>query len=419
MRGPSISRRWLMRTVSASTLAGTVVGPARRARAAGPVQMISHRYPALEYYAGKMRTAVPGVEVNTQLMPQDKAVELATIALSSKSDTVDIVYANDSIFLVFAKNGWIRPLDDLWEKHRAEFGLDDFSSSVMKNLSFNGHKYVVPVTGGVMLFFYRKDLFEKSGKQPPKTIAEYRDLAKSFNSAQRSGTISCLKPIDACLNEAHWYMNAIGDGWFDQQWKPIFNNDKGVAAIEMMTEMTRYAQQGFTSAANDECTIALQQDAAAMGLQWATRAMSMDDPNKSRVVGKIDWVAPPQGHERVVNDGYCISAFSKQDPDTLFRILATVTSAQNMREAAGLILPPRGSLLGDEELRKKYRFYPAAIDALAVGQPYPGLPEFYSVGEFITRRILQAVTGEMGVKKALDAAAGETETFLKGHGYYK
>jgi len=29
------------------------------------------------------------------------------------------------------------------------------------------------------------------------------------------------------------------------------------------------------------------------------------------------------------------------------------------------------------------------------------------------------VTGESTVKVALDAAAAETETFLKGHGYYK
>jgi hypothetical protein len=29
------------------------------------------------------------------------------------------------------------------------------------------------------------------------------------------------------------------------------------------------------------------------------------------------------------------------------------------------------------------------------------------------------VTGQMSVKAALDAAAGETETFLKGHGYYQ
>jgi multiple sugar transport system substrate-binding protein len=114
-----------------------------------------------------------------------------------------------------------------------------------------------------------------------------------------------------------------------------------------------------------------------------------------------------------------ISAFSKQDPDTLFRIIATSSNQANMRGAASLIIPPRTSLLNDAELRQANRFYPAALASYDTGLPAPALPEFYAVGEFITRRILQAVTGEMPVKQALDAAATETTDFLKGHGYYK
>jgi multiple sugar transport system substrate-binding protein len=403
-------------------IAATLATPAilgSRARAAGTIQMISHRYPALEYYAEKMRGAVPGVTVNTQLMPIDKALELAIIALSSKSDTLDILYCNDTSFQTFVKNGWLRPLDDLWAKYRDEFKLDDFPESARKTYMRDGHIYVIPHTLNAMMFFYRKDLFDQASKAPPKTIAEYHDLAKSFNSPMRAGSINCLKPVDAAINEAHWYFNALGDGWFDADWKPIFNDVKGVQAIETMKEITQYAQQGYSAAANDECMIAYQQDTGVMGLQWATRAKSMDDPAKSRVIDKIDWVTPPQGHARIAGDGYAISAFSKQDPDTVFRILATSASQVSMRGAASLLIPPRNSLIDDPELKKANRFYPAALASYATGQPAPALPEFYAVGEFITRRILQAVGGEMAVKAALDAAAVETTDFLKGHGYYK
>lgn len=79
----------------------------------------------------------------------------------------------------------------------------------------------------------------------------------------------------------------------------------------------------------------------------------------------------------------------------------------------------RTSLLQDAELAAKYRHYPASLAAIKTALLFPALPEFYAVGEFITRRVLQAITGEMPVKAALDAAAGETTEFLKGHGYYK
>ncbi len=405
-----------------NVLQAALVAPAilgGKAHAAGTIQMISHRYPALEHYAEKMRGAIPGVTVNTQLMPVDKAMELATIALSSKADTPDIVWASDTTLQNFVKNGWFRPLDDLWSKFKDEFKLDDYPDATLAPYRIDGKLYVVPHTVNTMMFFYRKDVLDKAGKTPPKTIAEFRDLAKSLNSPMRAGTISCLKPVDAAVNEAHWYLNALGDGWFDKDWHPTFNTPKSVAAIEMLKEVTKYAQQGFTAAANDECTIALQQDTAAMGLQWATRAKSMDDPAKSRVINQIDWVAPPQGHGRIAGDGYALSAFSKQDPETLFRIIATSSSQASMRQAAALMIPPRKSILNDPEIGKTNRFYPAALASYESGTRAPSLPEFNAIGEFVTRRILQGVTGEMTIKQAMDTAATETETFLKGHGYYK
>jgi ABC-type glycerol-3-phosphate transport system substrate-binding protein len=287
----------------AGALLAAAASMAAPARAAETVQMISHRYPALEFYAERMQEALPGVEINTQLMPHDKAMELATIALSSKADTVDIVYLNDSTFLSFAKNGWLRPLDDLFEKYKDEFGLDDFTESALDTFRYEGKLYVIPHTINTQLFFYRKDLLEEAGKQPPQSFEEYRALAEEMNSPLRAGTISCLKPVDAALNEMHWYINALGEGWFDDSMKPIFNGPAGVQAITMLDEVTDYAQRGFTSAANDECTIALQQDTAIMGMQWASRAAAMDDPTKSNVVGLIDWAAPPEGHQRIAADG--------------------------------------------------------------------------------------------------------------------
>ncbi len=223
--------------------------------------------------------------------------------------------------LKYAKNDWLRPLDDLWEKYKDEYKLGDFAESVVNSYRYEGKLYVLPHTVNVMLFFYRKDLFEAAGKPPPKTIAEYAALAKAFNTPARAGTISCQKPVDASLNETHWFISALGDGWFDDSWHPIFNDEKGVEAVSQLKEITAYAQRGLTSAANDECMIALQQDLAAMGLQWATRAAAIDDPDKSRIVGKMDWVKAPDGHARLSGDGYGISAYSSKDPDMLFRIL--------------------------------------------------------------------------------------------------
>jgi multiple sugar transport system substrate-binding protein len=82
-----------------------------------------------------------------------------------------------------------------------------------------------------------------------------------------------------------------------------------------------------------------------------------------------------------------------------------------------LLGPPRSSVLNDPEIVQRFRYYPAVLDSLPSAVPFPPLPEFYEVGDFISRRVLQALTGEMEVKAALDAAASETTDLLKSRGY--
>ncbi|MDF0601255.1 extracellular solute-binding protein [Psychromarinibacter sp. C21-152] len=411
--------RWKSSTVLAGALPALVLGTfATSAAAQDAIRVISHRQPALEYYTEQMVDALPEGRVTIELMPIDKELELASITMSSESDAIDVVYLNDSAFKRFAANGWLEPLDDLWEKYKDEYDLDDFPQSVVDAVSYDGHIYSMPILTNTELFFYRKDVLDEAGIAPPSTMSEYMDAAAELDSPRMAGTIMSLKPVDAALNEAHWYMNAIGDGWFDEDWRPIFNNEAGVEAITMLKEMSEYAPRGFTSHANDESTINLQQGLAAMGLQWFTRAAAMDNPEQSRVVGKIHWVAPPGGGARVANDGFAISKFSSADKEEVFKMLAEAASRESMREGAKFAMPPRLSLLEDPDLAEEFRWYPAARDALESGKPFPAMPDFLDVGEIVTRHILRAVTGEAEVKAALDQAAAETEELLASRGYY-
>lgn len=401
------SRRMVVGGLAAAPMVG---------RAAEPVHVLSHRYPALEFYTARMRDAVPGMAVDVRMMPFDRMLELSNIELASKSDSIDIVYTTDVTVRSYVRNGWLRPLDDLWARMKTDFALGDMADTAIKAFTIDGHIYVMPHSVTVMLMFYRRDLFAEAGVAPPRSIAEFSSLAKAFSTPSMAGTVSCLKPVDSTLNEAHWYLSALGDGWFDAAWRPAFNSPRGVAAIEMMKSVVASAQPAPTTYGNDECTVALQQGLAAMGLQWVTRARPMDDRSKSRVVGQMDWIAPPQGHSRLSSDGYAISAFSRQDPETLFRIIATSANTANMTQAAAMVMPPRTSLLEDPGMAKANRFYPAALASLRTSVPFPPLPDFYAVGDIIARRIAQAVTGQMPVQQAMDAAAAETDHYLRDHG---
>ena len=416
----STNTNGLARRVLLAGTAGLLATPAiiRRAAADEPVQLISHRYPALEYYAEKMRSALPGTEVNTRLMPSGDAAQLQRIAFSAGDSSLDLVWLNGVLLPNYAKNGWIEPLDDLIAKHRDEFNLGDFTPASLRGCTYNGKIYALPLTINTLLYAYRGDVFDEKQLTPPKTWDDYVSVARTLNTPRRNGTTVSLK-WDQPPYELQSVLNNVGDGWFDKEWHPTFNGPKGVAAIELYKELVKYAVPGFTAQGNDESSINFGQDIAATGQQWATRCASMDDPAKSRVVGKIKWTTPPGGKQGTSTDAYAISAKSAKDKDKLFRILATALCEQNQRGAAALCVPPRGSVLNDPAIQSKYRWYPAISAALDACQPLPGLPEFSEAAEIATKRMVQGVVGQLPVKEALDTAAAEVTDLLKRRGYYK
>ena len=410
------SMRWI---AGMMLVAFAVASTPARTGADEAIKVLSNRYPATEFYTKAMQEALPGVKVEVTMMPVDKVLEQTKIALSQASDAWDIVYVNDGIQQLYAKSGWLEPLDELWAKYRAQYTLDDIPDAVLDKYRYGKTLYAVPFNGNTMLFFYRADLFRDKGLRPPTTFEEYVKAAQALHSSTVAGTALSLKPVDAAQNEVHWYFNAFGAQWFDDKWRPTFNSPAGVKAIETMRAVSRFAPAGFTSHANDETTVNFQQGRVAMGIMWNPRAKAMDDPTKSQVVGKIDWVAPPGGGTKLALDGYAISRFSKKNKDTLFRIMAIASDEAHMRQVADVSAPVRNTVLSDPELVKKYRFYPGLLATLKVARPLPPLPEFPQVGEIVTRHVIEAVTGSGPVKPALDAAAREVEELLKKRGYYR
>ena len=352
------------------------------------------RSPSYEIFVKRMATAVPDVKIAPTMLPVDKLMESYSIKLSSKSDSLDVMYVNDGILRQYARNGWLQPLDDLWAKYRKEYNLDDFVVEAVEAMRFEGKLYAIPVLSNTMLLAYRADLFKEKGIQPPKTFNDYLAAAEALNTPRRAGTVLPMKLVEG-VNTAHWYMNAIGDGWLNDKNKPVFNNDAGVRAVETLKAMARFAPPGFIAQGNDESTLNLSQDLAAMGGQWVTRAATMDNPAKSDVVG------------------------SKADRETMFRLAATATDAAGMREAASTIIPVRQSVLKDPELTRQFRYYSAIPTALKVGKRMPEVPEFGDVTDLLSRTLQEAVTGQKPVKAALDDAAQRVDKVFSERGVYK
>ena len=110
--------------------------------------------------------------------------------------------------------------------------------------------------------------------------------------------------------------------------------------------------------------------------------------------------------------------FVLSDPDAIHRVLVTnvdnyirvppVRRAFTFSSGGGM-----NHLEGEEWWRHRRTINPA-LDYRAM---LPDLPEFTEAAELATKRMVQAIVGQMPVKAALDTGAAEVQDLLKRRGY--
>src|SRR4029434_6412226 len=148
------------------------------------VRYISQRFPMLEFWVKKMGE-YPGIKLESELIPFDQALEKMQIHLSQRAPTYDIM-ATDAFLPTFAERGWLMPLDPLIAKLRPAVEWDALDPILVRDVcSYKGKVYGVPNLAISMFFFYRKDLFDAAGLQPPTTMDEWIATAKALTKPDK------------------------------------------------------------------------------------------------------------------------------------------------------------------------------------------------------------------------------------------
>jgi multiple sugar transport system substrate-binding protein len=391
------------------------------------VRYISHRFPMLEFWVKKM-SEYPGIKFEAELIPFDQALEKMQIHLSQGAPTYDIM-ATDAFLSTFAERGWLMPLDPYIEKFRQAVEWDDMNPTLVKDVcSYKGKVYGIPNLSISMFFFYRKDLFDAAGLKPPTTMDEWIAAARALTRPDKKqyGTALTLKAGDAFQNDFTYFLRTYGGDWYDKDWHVTIDSEAGVKALTTMKELMKYAPPNVLAFHNDESTVAMQQGLTAMGLLWQSRALAMDNAQVSQVVGKVNFAVPPAAtkgaktHPRLAVGCYSISAFTKNDPDLVFQVIAKTLNKANMRESAGLATPTRMSVTREPEVTQKFRFIRVAADNVQAGaRLIPGNPEFSETMLQVTQNLQKGLTGEVAIPEALKRAQKMMSDLMTEKGYYK
>lgn len=367
-----------------------------------------------------------GIKLNVQMLPELHLHEKVLMDLATGKGEYDIV-AIDCLFVPqFAAAGWIAPLDQWVQKDGVnldELFLRPFTDVLRAP---DGKLYAIPYYGIGAFFMARKDLMAAAGVGVPRTFDELAAAAKKLhNPPSVYGIVMSGQPGQG-MNVFRWapFFRSMGGTWFDENWRPAFNQAEGVASVRFYAELLqKYGPPGVANYDWSEVQIAFQQGKAAIIFDATDFAPRMEDPSQSKVVGKVEYFNIPAGKRReseLWSWGLAISNYSKKK-GAAWEVLKWMASKEMLAKWAWEWNQPDFSrpFIASDPRAAKVPYAAATVEAYQIGNPdlRPRLPEWKEIGDLVGIAVSAAIAGT-DPQKAMDEAASEVNKIMALAGYY-
>ncbi len=385
-------------------------------------------------------TRKTGIKVEVDKLQYMRMHEKQLLEMSKPGGDYDLIAYVVFWKTEYAAKGLIEPLGPFFLDPKLadpNYDPDDLIQAYVENIGLVGGKkgylpgptaalYGVPFGSETSVLGYRKDVFDKHHLKVPKTYAEMMEIVHKIPKLEpgMAGLTSRGQAGHQVVHAWLLHMAPLGGRIFDDQWNPIFNNAAGVKAAKTLKEILKNGPEGGTSFGFSEMKNAFLQGKSAMFLDSLAVAGEVNDPAKSKVVGKVGWAMHPKGVRRGSQTGgfgVAIPSNSK-NKEAAFLLLQWLTSKDTDKKiamAGGS--PSRFSTYHDAALKAKFPYYPTFGEALKYADPdwRPIIPEW---GELNAPNfgvaISEAVTGQKPVKKALDDLVPRVRGIMEKAGYY-
>ena len=376
---------------------------------------------------GKIFTEKYGIDVEIFAIPWANLHEKIIADLTAQTGTYDLIAIPGLWSLEFVYAGYIEPLDTYWNNpDLPSFDVEDYPKSIVDLVSDENHVYWIPHHGSTQILFYRKDLLAEAGFEPPKTYDELFKMAEFFTD---NPDYPGVYGFGTTARQGEWasstwctWIWSWGGDFFDKNWHPIFNNEKGVASLEAYAEaVQRFAPPDAPNWGNEEAGAAMQQGRLAMLQMWPQLAAAMEDPSQSKVVDNVGYAPMPKKElvfPRLGSWGLTISKYSK-NKEWAYRYLVEFNSKENVKNIHHPAGMPVCRLSVAEELAKDDPLIKAVLDSYEHTKERPGIPEIGQIIDVWGLAVSRVVTKDADAKTALDDAAAKIEEILRDGGYIK
>jgi multiple sugar transport system substrate-binding protein len=365
---------------------------------------------------------------------QDK---LNTTFVAGGSD-YDVAYVSSDWPPAWIKANALQDLDRYFNDPNVvdkNFDIKNYQPAI-NSFVFNGKTYAFPSEGDTAWMWYRKDLLEAKGIAVPQTWDEYLAAAKALNNPpQIYGAVIGAKP-DEALWDFMFYLYSFGGDILDKDYKPIINNDAGVAALTFYADLLqkyKVVPPDVITYGYNEILTALQEGKAAMGIEWMAATQTLTDCTQSPKVCKdgqplLGYTFVP-GYKKadgtVVHGtggsswGWVIPSGAKNGL-AAYKFIEWLTGPEGGKMwALNGGIPSNQLALNDPEVTQKIPQFKMLAEVMPIRHLVPPTTVTGDMVTAIDEAIDAAVSGTKDPKTALDDAARKMTDLLTQAGYIK
>ncbi len=387
----------------------------------------------------------PDIHLRWVVLEENVLRQRVTTDIATKAGQFDVLTIGNYEVPIWAKQGWIVPMDNL----PAAYDVNDLLKPVRDGLTYNGKLYALPFYGESAMTYYRTDLFKKAGITMPAapTYTEIRSFADKITDKSNQVYGMCLRGKPGWGENMAYVttlVDADGGQWFNEKWQPELDTPAWKTAITYYDDILKAdGPPGVSSNGFNENLALFASGKCGMWVDSTVAGGLLYDKKQSQVADQVGFAPIPAGSFKggptwLWSWNLAIPATSKQQ-DAARTFVTWATSKDYIRlvakENGWVAVPPgtRQSTYSDPDYQKVAPFAGFVLKAIESAnpdgqtehkRPYTGaqfvaIPEFQGIGTQVGQTIAGTLTGQSTVDTALASAQSATARTMRQAGYPK
>ena len=323
-----------------------------------------------------------------------------------------------------------------------EAELAKYVAGTLSSAMVDGRLVQLPRVTDVSNLYYRKSLYadadnqaaykEKYGKDlaPPETFEDFKNQVIFFADPPNLYGTAFAGKDEGMSGRFMEILRANGGDIFDENWKPVFNSQAGVDAVNWFKDIydAKAVPAGTVNYTWDDIGQAMAAGQLAIDLDWPGFAGYYSDPTSSKIADDLGFATAPVGSAGIRggwsgSHSFSVTQQCDNKPAAVSLAVFLTNDESEMMEAQAGNLPTRSAIFdevkawfmdnGKPQLAEMFTAWQASLDE---ARTPPLIPQWIEVSNVIWPQVQAAIVGDKTPQEALDQAAADATMIMEDAG---